>query len=176
MLTSEDGAVSATLGLGGNIGDPATAMAQALMTIDARDDCEVLAVSKLYRTPPWGMTEQADFYNCCALVTTTLAPFDLLAACLDIEREMKRVRKERWGPRTIDIDVLTYGDHKVNTETLQVPHPRMTERGFVLLPLSDIAANLLVDGKSVGEWLRDADISGITVADANGDWWRRVIS
>ena len=105
---SSEGFRKATLGLGGNIGDPVQAMAEALRALDARPDSRVLAVSRLYRTPPWGKTDQDWFFNACALVETMLAPEALLDTCLDIERVMKRERKERWGPRTIDIDVLTF--------------------------------------------------------------------
>jgi len=162
----------AALGLGGNIGDPPAAMAEALRQLDRRDDCRVVAVSKLYSTPPWGKTDQADFFNCCALVETSLEPEDLLDVCLSIERGMKRVRLERWGPRTIDIDVLTYGKREQKTEKLEVPHPRMTERGFVIMPLADIAPDLVVKGKAVGDWLRTVDSTGIKVARDNQDWWR----
>lgn len=162
----------ATLGLGGNIGDPKALMAQALRLLDERDDCRVLAVSKLYMTPPWGKTDQADFFNCCALIETTLAPENLLATGLSIEKGMKRERVERWGPRTIDIDVLTYGDVERDTQPLQLPHPRMTERAFVLMPLADIADDLIVKGKPVSSWLALVTVDGITVADENRDWWR----
>lgn len=166
-----DGAIAA-LGLGGNIGDPVRAMAEALTALDRRDDCTVLDVSKLYRTPPWGKTDQAWFFNACALVSTTLPPEALLDACLGIEREMKRERIERWGPRTIDLDVLTYGDLKLHTDRLELPHPRMTGRGFVMMPLSDIAAEMVVDGRPVKAWLAEADIAGIELADAAADWWK----
>ena len=169
-----DGTVAA-LGLGGNIGDPVRSMAAALMALDRRDGCAVLAVSKLYRTPPWGKTDQAWFFNACALVRTSLQPEALLDACLDIEREMKRERIERWGPRTIDLDVLTYGDVKLQTEQLELPHPRMTGRGFVMMPLNDIAADMIVDGKPVGAWLAAADIAGIEIADDNRNWWTRCV-
>ncbi|WP_280925021.1 MULTISPECIES: 2-amino-4-hydroxy-6-hydroxymethyldihydropteridine diphosphokinase [Ciceribacter] len=162
----------ATLGLGGNIGDPVAAMALALRRLDARPDCRVTAVSRLYRTPPWGKTDQADFYNSCALVETTLSAKALLAVCLDIERDMKRERIERWGPRTIDIDILTYDDERHGEEALKVPHPRMTERAFVLMPLADIAADLPVDGRPVSDWLGDSDAGGIVVANENRAWWR----
>src|SRR5262245_28545484 len=92
----------ATLGLGGNIGDPAASMARALVLLDGRPDCAVTHVSKLYRTPPWGKTDQAWFFNACAEVRTSLPAEALLEACLSIERQMKRERLERWGPRTID--------------------------------------------------------------------------
>ena len=163
----------ATLGLGGNIGDPAASMARALVLLDTRPDCEVMHVSKLYRTPPWGKTDQAWFFNACAAVETSLLPDELLDACLSIERQMKRERLERWGPRTIDIDVLTYDSLSQSSLTLEIPHPRMTERGFVLKPLADFAPDLVVAGKSVAEWLESADVAGIEVADPRSDWWRQ---
>lgn len=161
----------ATLGLGGNIGDAAAAMARALRELDAHGDCRLMAVSNLYRTPPWGKTDQADFFNCCALVETALPAPALLELCLNIEKGMKRVRTERWGPRTIDIDVLTFGNQSIVTESIEVPHPRMTERAFVLMPLADIAPDLQVRGKSVREWLQQADKSGIVSANEKREWW-----
>lgn len=162
----------ATLGLGGNLGDPRRAMAEALRALDDRPDCRITAVSRLYRTPPWGKTDQDWFFNACAEVETTLDPETLLETCLDIERLMKRVRKERWGPRTIDIDLLTFEGASGASERLQLPHPRMTERGFVLMPLADFAADLEVQGRTVGAWLRDADVTGIEIADESANWWR----
>lgn len=162
----------AALGLGGNIGDPQAAMAQALRLIDEDADCRVTAVSKLYRTPPWGKTDQADFYNCCALVETRLDPVALLERCLAIELGMKRVRVERWGPRTIDIDVLIYGDVELRSKSLEVPHPRMTERAFVIVPLADIAADMMIKGRAVSQWLFSLDTTGITEANKNPLWWR----
>ncbi len=161
-----------TLGLGGNLDNPVRAMALALRTLNARADCQVISVSRLYRTPPWGKTDQSFFYNSCAAVDTTLTPEALLDVCLDIERQMKRVRIERWGPRTIDIDVLTYGDLEQVEPLLTIPHPRMVERGFVLMPLADFAADLVVKGRAIADWLRDVDVEGIEVADENRDWWR----
>ncbi|MGD9476584.1 2-amino-4-hydroxy-6-hydroxymethyldihydropteridine diphosphokinase [Shinella sp. G-2] len=162
----------ATLGLGGNIGDPVRSMADALQALDARVDCRVLAVSRLYRTPPWGKTDQDWFFNACALIETTLAPEALLDTCLGIEREMKRERKERWGPRTIDIDVLTYEGVEQAGGRLELPHPRMTGRGFVLMPLADVAPDMDVEGRTVEAWLGDADIAGIEPASAGSDWWQ----
>lgn len=162
----------ATLGLGGNIGDPVRAMAGALQTLDVRPDCRVVAVSRLYRTPPWGKTDQDWFFNACALVETTLDPEPLLDACLGIERDMKRERKERWGPRTIDIDVLTYEGVEQSGGRLELPHPRMTGRGFVLMPLGDVAPGLDVQGRTVEMWLKDADVAGIEPASADSAWWK----
>lgn len=171
-ISIDDGWHIATLGLGGNIGDPVSAMARALRAIDEREDCTVEAVSRLYRTPPWGKTDQADFYNSCALVRTRLGPRELLQLCLSIERDMKRVRMERWGPRTIDIDLLTYDEIELSGSSLEIPHPRMHQRGFVLMPLADIGADIRVRGRRVGDWLGEADTTGIAVvSDATG-WWR----
>ncbi|MBB3159784.1 2-amino-4-hydroxy-6-hydroxymethyldihydropteridine diphosphokinase [Rhizobium laguerreae] len=162
---------SATLGLGGNIGDPVKAMAAALRRLNGRDDCRVTAVSRLYRTPPWGKTDQSFFFNACAAVETRLEPEALLDVCLSIEREMKRERIERWGPRTLDIDVLTYGDVIQDAPRLELPHPRMTDRGFVLMPLADIAPDLRVRGRMVSDWLSNAEVTGIEIADDSRDWW-----
>lgn len=173
MNTFNDGGWRfATLGLGGNIGDPVAAMALALRRLDARPDCRVRDVSRLYRTPPWGKTDQADFYNACAAIETTLAPHGLLEVCLEIERDMKRVRSERWGPRTIDIDVLTYDALDIDEQDLTVPHARMTERAFVLMPLADIAADLKVKGRTITDWLASTPAEGIVVANENRAWWR----
>ena len=162
----------AALGLGGNIGDPVHSMAGALQALDGWEDCRVSAVSRLYRTPPWGKTDQDWFFNACALVETTLSPEALLDTCLGIERDMKRERKERWGPRTIDIDVLTYEGVAQAGGRLELPHPRMTGRGFVLMPLADVAPVMEVEGRTVADWLAEADVTGIEPASAGSEWWR----
>jgi 2-amino-4-hydroxy-6-hydroxymethyldihydropteridine diphosphokinase len=173
MPNVEAGAV-AYLGLGGNIGDPVAHMAEALNRVDDRADCRVIAVSRLYRTPPWGKTDQDWFFNSAAEIRTTLDPLSLLRLCLEIERSMKRVRIERWGPRTIDLDLLAYGDLRMASDELTVPHPRMTERAFVLLPLADLAPGLAIAERPISAWLADVDAAGIEVADADRGWWRRV--
>ena len=162
----------ASLGLGGNIGDPVRSMAEALRALDARADCRVLAVSRLYRTPPWGETDQDWFFNSCALVETALEAEALLDTCLDIERDMKRVRSERWGPRTLDIDILNFDGLQIDEQALTVPHPRMTERAFVLMPLADLDGGLTVKGRAVADWLAGLDAEGIVVANENRAWWR----
>lgn len=120
--------VRAFLGLGGNIGDPAQAIASALQRLNASDGVTVTTVSSLYRTPPWGKTDQPDFFNAAAEIGTTLLPRELLGLCLEIEQGLKRVRGERWGPRTIDIDILLYDECRIAEEGLEIPHPHMTER------------------------------------------------
>lgn len=163
----------AWLGLGGNIGDPVAAMRQALQQIDGRGDAKVNLVSPVYRTPPWGLAEQPEFLNAAAEIRTRLEPEALLDAMLDAELQLKRVRGVRWGPRTIDIDVLAYEDMKVSSERLTLPHPRMTERAFVMVPLADIAPDLVISGKAVREWASQADRSGIKTAIPGTEWWRQ---
>ncbi|MGV0910598.1 2-amino-4-hydroxy-6-hydroxymethyldihydropteridine diphosphokinase [Martelella sp. FOR1707] len=163
--------VRAALGLGANLGDPAAAMARALQLLDDGEGTAVVAVSKLYSTPPWGLVEQPPFINCCALVETSLPPQALMQRCLDIEKQLKRVRDVRWGPRLIDIDILTYGTETLNTETVTIPHPCMLERGFVLMPLAEIAPDLAVNGRAVSEWASEADMAGIVAISDDGAWW-----
>ena len=162
----------ATIGLGGNLGDPVKSMAATLRLLDERDDCRVTAVSRLYRTPPWGKTDQSFFFNACAALDTRLEPEALLDVCLGIEQDMKRERTERWGPRTLDIDLLTFENVEQEAPRLELPHPRMTDRGFVLMPLADFAADLVVKGRTVADWLSGADTQGIEIADADRNWWR----
>lgn len=162
----------ATLGLGGNIGDPVAAMAAVIDRLAAAENIALLAVSKLYRTPPWGKLDQPDFYNACIKIETSLTPIDLLDFGLALESELKRERIERWGPRTIDIDVLTYNDQKIECERLILPHPRMHDRAFVLMPLKDVAADLVIQGKPVDHWLTSVDQTGIE-AVSDEQWWKR---
>ena len=164
--------VRAHLGLGGNIGDPPATMAAALRKIDARGDTSVAAVSRLYRTPPWGKTDQPFFFNACAAVDTELAPRDLLELCLATERVFKRERRERWGPRTLDLDVLDHGGIPYEDEALTLPHPRVTERAFVLVPLADIAPDLVLGDRTVADWARRVDPEGIEAISEDGAWWR----
>lgn len=140
----------AALSLGGNIGDAAAAIADALATLDA-EGVRVVARSSYYRTRPWGKTDQPDFTNVSAVVETTLPPLELLATCLDVERRLGRVRHERWGPRLIDIDLIAYDGVSMSTDTLTLPHRHAHERGFVLIPLAEIAPDLLVGDKTVAE-------------------------
>ena len=161
------------LSLGGNLGDPAASMATALRLLDADDDTRVIAVSSLYRTPPWGKLDQPDFLNAAAEISTALAPRALLDLCLEAERKLKRVREERWGPRLIDIDILVFGDRIIHETGLEVPHPRMLERAFVLAPLAEIAPELVVGGRSVAERLDAVDTSGIERLSSGREWWLR---
>ena len=163
---------NAWLGLGGNIGDVRASMEAALERLDAMEGVSVSAVSHLYRTPPWGITDQPDFLNACAQLVTELPAEALLDACLDTERSLKRERTLRWGPRTIDIDLLAVEGVEQETEKLTLPHPRMLDRAFVLLPLADLAPGLIITDRPVTDWLADVDAAGVEkLADAS-DWWQ----
>lgn len=164
--------IRAFLGLGGNLGDPAAAMAAALQALDADDAVKIIAVSSLYRTPPWGVADQPDFLNAVAAIDTRLGAQALLYLCLDIERSLKRVRNERWGPRLIDIDILLFGDQQIDEEGLQVPHPRMNERAFVLMPLAEIAPDIALGGQTAQERFRALDSEAILRLPGGRDWWR----
>lgn len=150
----------AYLGLGGNIGDARATIAAALEEMDRRG-ARLLARSSDYETPPWGKTDQQPFVNACAIVETALSPHELLALCLQVEQDLGRVRKEKWGPRVIDIDVLAFEERVIDTPDLIVPHRYMLERAFVLVPLAEIAPDLPVGGETVGEHVRRFDASGI---------------
>lgn len=124
------------LGLGANLGDPAAAVRRAFDALAAIG--EVRARSSLYRTRPWGNPNQPDFVNAVAMLETQLPPLELLAAVKAIETRLGRVAGERWGPRSIDIDVLTYDDLEIDVPGLRVPHDHLRERAFVLVPLAEI--------------------------------------
>ena len=160
---------TAFLGLGGNLGEPQAAMAEALRAVDASPDISVTAVSSLYKTPPWGKIDQPDFLNAVARVETRLSPRNLLDACLEAERALKRVRTERWGPRVIDIDVLWFEDQIVDEAGLQIPHPRMLERAFVMAPLAEIAPELLLEMSPAAEIAARLDRTGIAKLPAHGN-------
>lgn len=127
------------LGLGSNVGDREAQLKAAINLLDEQQGIEVIKVSSFYETAPVGYVDQPDFLNLCIKIETELSPHEVLERGLAIEQQLHRVRKERWGPRTLDIDILLYGDEIIETKDLSIPHPRMTERAFVLIPLQEIA-------------------------------------
>ena len=131
--------MKAWLVLGANIGDPPAQLAEAVRRIDARPAISVVAQSSVLTTKPWGKTDQPDFANQAVAVETSLEPLDLLDVILGIELDMGRVRKEVWGPRVIDIDMIAYERVEMATPRLTLPHPHAHERDFVLAPLGEIA-------------------------------------
>lgn len=145
--------VRAHIGLGGNIGDRAANLEQAIERIGAVPGITVVARSAFLGTAPWGKTDQDWFLNAAIAVDTTLSARALLDVCLGVETGMGRIRTEKWGPRIIDLDILTYGDAVIDEDGLQIPHPHIAERDFVLRPLAEIAPDLMIDGKSVSSLL-----------------------
>lgn len=146
-------ATEAALAFGGNLGDPVAAFAAALIGLRRHPAVRLGRLSPVYRTPPWGKTDQPEFLNMAALIETTLTAKELLVLCLDLERAGGRERRERWGPRTLDIDILTYGAEAIDRPGLQVPHPRIAERAFVLAPLAQIMPDRVIDGRTVATLL-----------------------
>lgn len=164
-------ATTATLGIGGNIGDVVDTMHKALDILQGEAGIEIIAVSPLYKTPPWGFEDQDWFINACLVISCALSPSELLETCLATEKVLNRKRDVRWGPRTIDIDILTIDGFSSDDSHLTVPHPRMLERAFVLVPLADIAADMMVSGKAVSRWLDTVDHSDIEKLDVKSPWW-----
>ena len=138
--------VRAFVGLGGNVGDVAGAFASAAAQMDALPGTQLLRVSRRYRTPAWGMAAQPDFLNAVAMLETSLPARELLDELLAVERAhgRDRMRETRWGPRTLDLDLLLYGDETVDEPGLRVPHPHLHERAFALRPL--LALSEVVEG------------------------------
>jgi 2-amino-4-hydroxy-6-hydroxymethyldihydropteridine diphosphokinase len=143
-----DAAVVAFVGLGANLGEAAQTLREALRELDALPATRLLRASRLYRTPAWGVQAQPDFVNAVAMLETALPPRDLLDALLALERAHGRDRthETRWGPRTLDLDLLVHGDAHIDEPGLRVPHPHLHERAFVLLPLAEIAPDAIVPG------------------------------
>ena len=168
--------VVAALGLGSNMGDRAWAIGFALEQLGRSAGVAVEAVGPVIETAPVGPAGQGPYLNSAALVRTTLAPHELLASLLSIERAAGRDRRgeERWGPRTLDLDLLLYGNERIDEAGLTVPHPRLHERRFVLEPLAAIASGMVhpVLGASVGELfaslLREAGDDGARASSPRG--------
>lgn len=153
--------MKAYLGIGSNVGDMAAMLDRAVTGLVATPGVRVLKRSADYRTPPWGKTDQPWFLNGAVAVETELEPHGLLDTCLRIEHELGRVREERWGPRVIDIDVLAYEGAAVNDARLVLPHRFVRERAFVLVPLAEIAPDLVIGGERVVDALAKLDRTGI---------------
>ncbi|MEW7006702.1 2-amino-4-hydroxy-6-hydroxymethyldihydropteridine diphosphokinase [Lentilitoribacter sp. EG35] len=165
--------IQAALGLGGNLGDPKAQIQEALLLLSANENIDIEAVSHLYKTAPWGNTDQPSFLNACVLISTNLSARRLLEVCLAIEGELGRVRLERWGPRAIDLDVLFYADVQVDEPGLELPHPRMTERAFVMVPLSDVVPDKIIEENIVQFWADRLSKDDIEVADDTPLWWQK---
>ena len=152
---------TAYIALGSNLGDRAAMLRGALASLSREADVRIVAESAVYETAPVGGPEQPDYLNMVVAVETALAPEALLACCLAIEAEHGRVRRERWGARTLDLDLLSYGEVELMSEQLTLPHPRMRERAFVLVPLAEIAPELKIGDRTAGALSALVDRSGL---------------
>ncbi len=154
-------AYDAILALGTNIGDRVANIEDAIERLGADGSIRVIARSGLYRTAAWGVVDQDWFANACVGVQTELSPHALLAHCQAVENGMGRVRIQHWGPRIIDVDILSIRDRQIREADLIIPHPFIAERAFVLVPLRDIAPNLTLGGKSIGTMLSALDAGDV---------------
>jgi 2-amino-4-hydroxy-6-hydroxymethyldihydropteridine diphosphokinase len=151
------------VGLGGNIGDVRTTLDRAVAALCDGTEVRLVAQSSDYATPPWGVDDQPPFVNRCIAVDTVLARRALLDRALAVERMLgrERSREQRWGPRAIDIDLLAYDDVAIEEPGLTLPHPRLFERAFVLVPLAEIAPDRVIAGVRVRDALARLDTRGI---------------
>ncbi|HEY0946268.1 MAG TPA: 2-amino-4-hydroxy-6-hydroxymethyldihydropteridine diphosphokinase [Opitutaceae bacterium] len=154
----------AFLALGSNLGDKRSHLEAALAALPRVPGIELRRVAHFYRTAPLGPVAQDWFLNTVAEIGTSLAPRALLACCQEIERALGRVRVERWGPRTVDIDLLWMDGYTETTPELTLPHPEAHRRSFVLVPWHELAPELRLCGRSLEAWLREADPLGIEEA------------
>ncbi len=152
----------AYVALGANLGDAQATVRAAFDALETLSETRVLRRSSLYRTAPVGLADQPDFINAVAAIETALAPDALLSALLAIENRFGRVRRDRNGPRTLDLDLLLYGEQCIDSPQLTLPHPRLHLRAFVLCPLAEIAPDLPLPGRgSVAAWLPAVANQGI---------------
>jgi 2-amino-4-hydroxy-6-hydroxymethyldihydropteridine diphosphokinase len=155
--------VEALLGLGANVGDARSTLDEAIRLLCGKPDIQLKARSSAYRTAPWGVEDQPPFINVCIAVETSLMPHALLARVQAVENALGRDRsnERRWGPRPIDVDLLAFDDLKLQTPELTLPHPRLLERAFMLVPLAEIAPERMIGGVRVRDALARLDRSGI---------------
>jgi 2-amino-4-hydroxy-6-hydroxymethyldihydropteridine diphosphokinase len=162
--------VEVLLGLGGNVGDVRGTLDRAVAALADGRDVRLVARSSDYRTPPWGVTDQPPFVNIALVAETALAPRSLLARALAVEATFGRDRanEQRWGPRTLDIDIIAYGDIEIDEPGLTLPHPRLFERAFVLAPLAEIAPDRRIKGIRIADALARLGSDGVEKLPARG--------
>ena len=151
------------IGLGSNLGDSADTLGAAFGAINALENTRILSKSSLYSSSPMGPKDQPDYHNAVCLIETALEPHTLLRALQSVENEYGRIRKgEKWGPRTLDLDILLYGNQHISTPDLTVPHYGMDGREFVMVPLFEIAPNMIMpDGKPIALWVARCNLEGL---------------
>ncbi len=163
--TPSGGTYDALIGIGSNVGDKAQNIARAIDLLCADGAVRLVETSRFYRSEPWGILEQDWFVNAAAAVATDLPAHELLRRCLAVEDAMGRSRQVKWGPRLVDVDVLTYRGRTIDTTELKVPHPYIEQRSFVVLPLLDIAPEEVVRGRQVRDLAATMDTSDCVPLD-----------
>jgi len=154
--------ITAYIGIGSNLDNPLQHAISAIRDIAALTDTRLTAYSRWYQSAPSGPAGQPDYINGVAAISTGLTPLELLSALRKIEDRHGRVRGERWGARTLDLDILLYGNISIASSSLQIPHPRLAERNFVLYPLADLTPDLVLpNGKTLAELLANVPSDGI---------------
>ena len=163
--------VTCYVGLGSNLanelGSPADHLQQALAVMRAHEQVREVSVSSFYASAPMGPQDQPDFVNAVAGFETTLTPYELLTFCQQLESMAKRARLRRWGERSLDVDILLYGETQITDPTLTIPHAGLSERNFVLIPLRELAPNLNIAGKSIGDYSQSRDWTGLTLLSSD---------
>ena len=151
------------IALGGNVGDVRATFQKAISNICGMMQATLLSRSSDYATPPWGELDQDRFINACIEIETSLDPHALLFTLHKIEKKFgrDRTKEHRWGPRTLDLDLIAYDDASINQPDLTLPHPRLFERAFVLVPLAEIAPDRLISGRTVRDALKVVSTDGI---------------
>lgn len=149
------------VGLGSNQDSPLNHIQHAIGEFERIKDTTLVAASSLYQTKAWGIVSQDDFINAVVKLKTILSANELFDALMAMEQAHGRVRKEKWGPRTLDCDLLLYSQHQISSEILTVPHPGVTSRATVLIPLAEIAPTLVILGKPISYYLQLCDKSGV---------------
>jgi 2-amino-4-hydroxy-6-hydroxymethyldihydropteridine diphosphokinase len=152
------------IGLGSNLGDSEANIQSAVNALAENESIHIVAVSSLYKSAPMGPQDQPEYINAVCQIKTTLAPIDLLDCCQDIEKNHGRTREgERWGPRTLDLDILLYSNEKIDQERLTVPHIGIAQREFVLVPLFELAPTLIMpDGHPIAKWVASCTLDGLS--------------
>lgn len=158
--------VTCYIGLGSNLandlGSPVEHLQQALVSMQDHESIRDVGVSSFYASAPMGPQDQPDFVNAVASFQTTLTPFELLTFCQQLEQQAKRARLRRWGERSLDVDILLYGDIQMTDPQLTIPHAGLPERNFVLIPLKELAPDLKISGTSIQDYPQSADWTGLT--------------
>ncbi|WP_269538799.1 2-amino-4-hydroxy-6-hydroxymethyldihydropteridine diphosphokinase [Cerasicoccus fimbriatus] len=155
----------AFLGLGSNLGDRQATLLDAIQRLQQTDGIQDCRCSSFYETAPVGPVQQGDYLNAVVEIKTSLEPMELFQSCQRLEKQADRVREVRWGPRTLDIDILAFDDVSLNSPELTLPHAEACRRAFVLVPWAELAPDFMLLGKAVADWLQEVGHEGVRKFD-----------